>query len=162
MALKRNGIRVLINLSQDEGVIESLIVDHSIIKIVDGLICEHFSDDLNSAYESHYSEIPALQANETNLLHDSLLFTAILTSLQPANIAFSASNLAEHLWIISTNYHQQFSLEHWILITWNYKNLASSQFDVEFQNIDPQLVFLSRYGETIIKLFTESQSENAT
>ena len=137
MALKRNGIRVLINLSQDEGVIESLIVDHSIIKIVDGLICEHFSDEINSAYESHYSEAPALQENETNLLKDTLLFTAILTSLQPANIAFSTSNLAEHLWIISANYHQQFSLEHWILITWNYKNLASSQFDVEFRNIDP-------------------------
>ena len=69
----------MINLSHEESVIESSIIDYNIIKIIDDLLNEKFTQNSNSASESHYSKPSALENYELRLLHEILLLTASLS-----------------------------------------------------------------------------------
>ena len=86
-------MRVLLNLSIAEGVIEDLLLDYSLLKMTEELILEHFTDKTSS--KTHYTNAPILSQGELNLLSDILLFTATMCTNSSAALGYSNDRLPE-------------------------------------------------------------------
>ena len=103
--LQKKSLNLLVNLSIADGVIEDLLLDHSLLKMTQNLILEHFTDKTNSLNKTHYTVSPILTKEELDLLADVLVFTATMATNKPAALGLSNDHLPEQIYLITKYYH---------------------------------------------------------
>lgn len=110
---------------------DRLFNDHNITQILQAHLLENFIEDVEdssatSASSNFTGETQPLLDYELRLLRELLWLLANLANQTNIAFAFAANHLDKQIYLISRNFHEQFTFDTWRVIIWALRMTAST------------------------------------